>query len=91
MSKKSYSSWLEEFTKGKREVPSSPTSDQFGIRSLRRYVDAQDHIWETAITYTGRLVLRHGRLDADGISIEWEPWVTEHDIEVPTHLNTLLN
>jgi len=83
LAKKPYSDWLREFTFGKREVPASPSNDQYGVRDLRRYVNKQGEVWETAVTYTGRLVLRSGTIGKDGISIEWQSWITEHDIELP--------
>ena len=81
MSKETYSDWLSKFVIGKREVPSPETNDTHAVHSVRRYVDASDGIWEIARTYTGRLVVRTGKIGTDGITVIWESWITEHDVE----------
>ncbi len=77
-----YDEWLKEFLSGKTEVPSIGSSDKFAFHSVRRFLEG-NRIWETAITYTGRLVIRSGQIGADGISVEWTEWTTRHDVEMP--------
>ncbi len=78
-----YDDWLKDFLSGKTEVPALELSDKFAVHSIRRFLEGKDRIWETAITYTGRLVVRSGRICSDGISVEWEDWLTKHDVETP--------
>jgi hypothetical protein len=78
-----YDDWLKDFLSGKTEVPALELSDKFAVHSIRRFLEGKDQIWETAITYTGRLVVRTGRIGSDGISVEWEAWLTQHDVEMP--------
>ncbi|MGZ3690749.1 MAG: hypothetical protein ACXVAX_04560 [Pseudobdellovibrio sp.] len=74
--------WLYEFADGKTEVPTPETSDLFSVHSKRRFIEDKK-IWEIAFTYTGRLVVRFGQVDSEGVNIEWNDWETQHDIEVP--------
>jgi len=79
-----YEDWLAEFLKGKEEVPSLGTSDKFAVHSVHRYLDNDHHLlWEIAVTYTGRLLVRSGKIGPDGITVEWNEWVTRHDVELP--------
>ncbi len=78
-----YEDWLREFISGKTEVPSSGSSDNFSVHSIRRFVEGRSKVWETAFTFTGRLVVRSGEIGTDGVTIEWGQWTTLHDVEVP--------
>jgi len=78
-----YQEWLKGFLVGKTEVPTLEFSDQFSVHSIRRFTASEGRVWEIAITYTGRLVLRSGQIEADGISIEWMQWMTQHDVLMP--------
>lgn len=77
-----FQDWLENFISDKREVPSPSSSNQFAIHSMRRFVGATDSVWEIAFTYTDRLVVRQGTIKADGVSVNWKPWATEHSVEI---------
>ncbi len=83
MSPKTYYEWFTEFIVGKREVPVSETHDRFAAHSTRRFIDQAGDIWEIASTYTGRLIVRKGEVGNDGVTIQWQDWVTEHDVEMP--------
>lgn len=78
-----YEQWLPEFTKDKKEVESFDLSNQHAVHSIRRFLDARNCLWEIALTYTGRLVTRRGCIESDGVTVDWEPWVTRHDVELP--------
>lgn len=78
-----YEEWIREFIKGKKELPAPEASDKFAVHTTRRYVDYSGDLWETAITYTGRLVVRWGRIALDGVSVAWGEWITQHDVVVP--------
>lgn len=82
MPNKKYNDWLAELIQGKKEVPALETGEKYAIHSVRRYIDTRGNVWETAITYTGRLVVRTGKIGPDGINVTWEDWSTQHDIEV---------
>jgi hypothetical protein len=85
VTRKKYIDWLAEFIKDKKEVPVTITNDGFAVHSTRRFLDSKGEIWEIAITYTGRLVIRKGIVISDGISVVWNDWITEHDVDL---LNT---
>lgn len=78
-----YEDWLKEFQVGKTEVPSSGSSDNLSVHSIRRFLDEKNTVWKIAFTFTGRLVVRSGEIGTDGVTIEWGQWTTLHDIEVP--------
>jgi hypothetical protein len=78
-----YDEWLKDFLLGKTEVPTLELSDKFAVHSIRRFLEDKDQIWEIAITYTGRLVVRLGHIGADGITVKWDDWVTKHEVEMP--------
>lgn len=78
-----YQDWLKDFLAGKTEVPAPQTSDQLAIHSIRRFLESSNQVWEFGLTYTGRLVVRSGQIGADGISVQWTGWITQHDIEMP--------
>ena len=78
-----YDDWLEEFISGKSEIPSLELSNDFSVHSIRRFLEGKTKVWEVAITYTGRVVVRFGEISSDGVTIEWNPWTTLHDVEVP--------
>lgn len=64
-----FADWCKEFTVGKTEISSAESSDYFSVHSRRRFLEGTSKIWELAITYTGRLVVRFGEIDSDGITI----------------------
>lgn len=76
--------WLYDFLRDKTEVPPPPHSDKLAVHSLRRFLEGSDKVWETAITYTGRLVVRSGCIADDRVEITWNQWQTEHDVHIPT-------
>lgn len=78
-----FQEWFEAFVRGKVEVPASESYDQLAVHSLRRFVEGSDRIWEIAATYTGRLVIRSGQIQPDGLNVTWEHWKTEHGITMP--------
>jgi len=75
----SFDQWLVNFIKDKKEVPSLDPS-AYAIHTIRRFIDIKDCVWEIAFTYTGRLVVRSGKVDSDGITIKWAEWDTRHDV-----------
>lgn len=76
-----YHDWLKDFTKDKKLVAEFDQSVVDAVHDVCRYLDNSGALWETAITYTGRLVMRDGSLDKDGVSILWNRWTTLHDVE----------
>lgn len=78
-----YPAWLKEFLKGKEEVPGNFESGAFALHSTRRYIDKKSNtVWETAITFTGRLVVREGKLGRDETQVKWGQWDTLHNVTV---------
>jgi hypothetical protein len=82
MPSQTYNEWQEDFAKGKQEVPSTETRDSSAVHSIRRWVDGSGNLLETALTYTGRLVLRKGEMAADGIEVVWNAWITMHEVKL---------
>ena len=79
-----YSDWLAEFKMGKTEVATIERPDPtYAVHSMKRYLEGGHHLWETAITYTGRLVVRSGMIGPDGVTVTWGDWTTEHEVEFP--------
>lgn len=78
-----YDEWLAEFTKDKKEIGTFDQSTTHAVHTVRRYLDGDNHIWEIAFTYTGRLVVRSGPIEPDGVSVKWGNWVTRHDVQIP--------
>jgi len=78
-----YDEWLKEFEKGKRFLGQVDLTATDALHSVRRYMCDEEMIWETGITYTGRVVIREGAIGSDGVAIQWSPWKTQHDIVVP--------
>ncbi len=77
-----YAKWLDEFTKGKKQVAEFTQSDTFAVHSIRRFMDEKHHLWEIALTYTSKLVVRSGVIQSDGITVKWENWETRHDVDI---------
>lgn len=75
--------WLDEFMLGKVEIPPPPPSDRLAAHTIRSFLEGPDKVWEIAITYTERLVVRSGQIAEDGIEILWNRWTTEHDVHIP--------
>ena len=75
--------WLEEFQRGKKLVAKFDQSSADAVHDICRYIDESGALWETAVTYTGRLVVRDGHLAKNGVTIEWNGWKTMHDVHVP--------
>jgi hypothetical protein len=84
---RSYDDWLNEFIAGKTEVPTLEHSDSFSVHSIRRFLEGEFKVWEIAITYTERLVVRSGEISDDGITIKWNHWVTLHEVRVSKSKN----
>lgn len=78
--KERFQDWFEEFLVGKKEIPTTADAALVPVHSTRRFIDEHDVVWEIGITYTGRLVVRRGRLNQEAPSIEWEEWVTQHQV-----------
>jgi len=84
-----YKDWLADFIISKKEVATFDLNDKFAIHSIIRYATSDQrpaterNLWETAITYTGRLVTRQGSIQDDGLTVKWEDWITQHDVEIP--------
>ena len=83
---KTFDAWYAEFARGKKEVSTNEQSDSYALHSIRRFME-DGNLWEIAFTYTGRLVMRTGWIDPDGIRVSWMDWQTLHDVLVPDHLN----
>lgn len=77
-----FQQWLEEFLQGKKEIPVSDEKHA-AVHSVRCFSDSSGRLWEIAFTYTGRLVVRTGQVSRAGNNVSWEPWATQHDVEVP--------
>ncbi len=78
-----YQDWLKDFLSGKEEVTTFPDSGSYAVHTIHRYIDKKTNcLWETALTYTGRLVVRSGKIDHDGIKVSWSEWETKHDVKV---------
>ena len=78
-----YDHWLSEFIKDKREIAAFDQSGNSAVHTVKRYLDGNNHLWETAFTYTGRLVVRSGPIQPDGVSVDWGEWGTLHDVTIP--------
>jgi predicted LPLAT superfamily acyltransferase len=78
-----YKFWLTEFSADKTHVATFERLPYQALHSISRYLDQQQHVWETGITYTDRLVVRSGKIDADGVTIQWSEWKTLHDVVIP--------
>lgn len=76
-----YDEWLAAFSAAKELVAEFPQSDGYAVHTVRRYIKDRQ-IWDTAITYTGRLVVRSGVISEDGVTVAWEAWQTLHDVKV---------
>ncbi len=64
------------------KIDSFPQSTTHAIHSITRYIDEIHILWETAQTYTGKLVVRSGPIEADGVTVNWSAWVTQDDVEM---------
>ncbi len=53
------------------------------VHSIERYIDNSNCVWETAITYTGRLVIHSGMIQEDGITFKLSEWKTLHEVKIP--------
>ncbi len=82
MPRKTYSEWVAQFSRDKKEVPAPSERDKYAVHSVKRFIDTCGYLWETAITYTGRIVVRTGKVMANGTSVNWGDWKTEHDVEI---------
>lgn len=76
-----YKLWAKEFAKDKKLIDTFDFCHIENVHSIKRYVDADNRRWETAITYTHKILVRSGILEGDGISIKWSRWTTLHDVE----------
>lgn len=77
-----FDEWLKDFVVGKRRVGSSGQLNEHAVHSVERYLDGDGLVWEFALTYTDRLVVRSGTVGKDGVTIEWGNWQTKHDVNV---------
>ena len=77
-----FEDWVAEFSKDKTEVGGLEQSTLFAVHTIRRFLEKETLLWEIAFTYTGRLVVRSGLIDADGVTIKWTDWITHHDVDV---------
>ena len=75
-----YEDWLKDFTKDKKLVAQFDQSVIDAVHDVCRYMDDGEKLWETGVTYTGRLVLREGTLGTDDVTINWNRWSTLHDV-----------
>lgn len=78
-----YADWLKDFVRDKRFVAILDQSTAEAVHDIHRYLDAQGRFWETAVTYTGKVVIRSGTTGSTVDTIDWDPWITLHDIEPP--------
>lgn len=78
-----YEEWLADFVKGKKEVAVFPDSGSYLVHTVHRYLDQSNQVWETAFTYTDRLVVRSGSIQPDGVTAKWGDWNTLHDVTLP--------
>jgi hypothetical protein len=82
-----FEDWFRSFQIGKTEVPAPEQSDSTSIYSIRRFTDDCNKVWEIAFTHTGRLVARAGEIKPEKIGVEWNAWVTQHNVEIPPSSN----
>lgn len=75
-----YKYWLRLFNKDKKLISTYDICHVESVHSIRRYVDKDNRIWETAITYTNKIVVRRGLPEEAG-TIRWFEWETLHEVE----------
>jgi hypothetical protein len=84
-----FTDWYVKFIQDKVEVATTPHASDHAIHSKQLFVcHANRSFWEIGRTYTDRLVIRSGLIGQDGITIDWQPWQTLHDIEIPASRTT---
>lgn len=76
-----YAEWQATFSEDKELVAEFSQLDGYAVHSVRRYIRDKE-VWDTALTYTGRLVVRSGLIADDGITVAWKEWQTLHDVTV---------
>jgi hypothetical protein len=75
-----FSEWLKDFSRQKKylgKIDQPITGTLYGIE---RYIDYQGALWEYGFTYTNRLVVRSGILDAKNRMVTWSEWQTQHHV-----------
>lgn len=76
-----YKYWARLFAKDKKLISTFELCHVDSIHTIKRYVDLDNRLWETAITYTNKIVVRRGLTDGDTGSIKWTAWETLHEVE----------
>lgn len=76
-----FEEWLNGFLKDKKEI-NAESSPDIVAHDLRRFIDENSRIWEIAITYTDRLVVRQGAFEPDGVTVKWSHWNTMHEVKI---------
>lgn len=79
-----YQEWLKDFTRDKKLVGLFDQSIVDAVHDVHRYVDNHGDLWETAVTYTGHVVVRAGILQADAATVDWNSWQILPDIQLST-------
>lgn len=79
-----FNEWLHNFLKDKKEISVFSNGSTHSFQEIHQLVDTQGIYWEYALTYTGRIVVRSGKLQNDGVTFSWKDWITLHEVEIPT-------
>lgn len=77
-----FKDWLKEFLNDKKEISVTTPLDNPSLYEVHRFVDTKGKFWEYARTYTGRILVRTGSIESDGVTIVWQEWKTLHDVKM---------
>lgn len=73
-----FSEWLADFIVDKTEILITEAS-KYPAHSVRRFSRGCE-VWEIAITYTNKLIIRFGRTKIGEDEVAWSDWRTEHKV-----------
>ncbi len=76
-----YKYWVRTFAKDKKLIATFDLCHIDSIHTIKRYIDLDNRLWESAITFTNKIVFRWGLPAEDGASIYWNAWETLHEVE----------